>query len=185
MRADAVRNRQQILAAARRLIGEQGAEVSMDAIAVAAGVAVGTLYRHHPTKADLVAAVVEDSVAGLAELSEQAVAAVATGADPGEQLRTLFRAVAERHSQDRALKAALAALGRSTSEDPAGHPPGSPARRVGAAVERLLQEAGRHGDVRSDLTVLDLTLLLAGVPDDARNRERYTTLVLAALACPG
>lgn len=185
MRADAVRNRQQILAAARRLIAEQGAEVSMGAIAAAAGVAVGTLYGHHPTKADLVAAVVEDSVAGLAELSEQAVAAVDAGADAGEQLRTLFRAVAERHSEDRALKSALAALGRSTGGDPALHPPGSPARRVGEAVECLLRDAARQGAVRSDLTLLDLTLLLAGGPDDARDRERYTTLVLAGLSPPG
>ena len=61
-RADAVRNRASILEAARRLVAEQGTEVAMGEIARAAGVAVGTLYRHFPNKTDLLAAVVNEYV---------------------------------------------------------------------------------------------------------------------------
>ena len=66
-RADAVRNRTAILEAARQLVTEQGTEVAMGEIARAAGVAVGTLYRHFPNKADLLAAVVNEYVEALAD----------------------------------------------------------------------------------------------------------------------
>ncbi|MEV6781756.1 TetR family transcriptional regulator [Streptomyces sp. NPDC051098] len=68
-RADAVRNRNKILAAAGEQITAPGPEVGMDQIAAAAGVAIGTPYRHFPTKTDLVAAVVAEFVARFTELT--------------------------------------------------------------------------------------------------------------------
>jgi AcrR family transcriptional regulator len=61
VRSDAARNRVRVLEAARVLVSRDGPDVRMDAIAAEAGVAVGTVYRHFPTKEALVAAVVEDS----------------------------------------------------------------------------------------------------------------------------
>lgn len=182
MRADAARNRDRILQAARTLVAEQGADASMEAIAASAGVAVGTLYRHHPTKAHLVAAVVDDVVADLAALTEDALQRVAAGAAPGTELRALFRVLAARHPEDRALKSALAVLGRPLPVDLGDHPEGSAARAAGDAITRLLAQAQRQGQVRGDVTVLDLTVLLAGVPDgpDA-TRDRYVEVVLAGL----
>ena len=78
-RADAVRNRARILKAARRLITDRGPEVGMSEISRAAGVAVGTLYRHFPTKTDLVAAVVIEYVESLARAAEEAWDRVETG----------------------------------------------------------------------------------------------------------
>ena len=69
-RADAVRNRTAILEAAKQLVTEKGAEVAMGEIARVAGVAVGTLYRHFPNKADLLAAVVNEYVEALGRLIE-------------------------------------------------------------------------------------------------------------------
>ena len=70
-RADAVRNRACILEAARRLVTERGTDVAMGEIARASGVAVGTLYRHFPNKADLLAAVVTQYVEAVAENVEE------------------------------------------------------------------------------------------------------------------
>ncbi|MPZ04530.1 helix-turn-helix transcriptional regulator, partial [Micrococcus luteus] len=63
MRADARANRQDLLAAAGRLIATQGAAMSLRGVAQEAGVGVGTLYRHFPTLRDLLDAVLEDVVA--------------------------------------------------------------------------------------------------------------------------
>ncbi|MCT1815334.1 MULTISPECIES: TetR/AcrR family transcriptional regulator [Micrococcus] len=63
MRADARANRQDLLAAAGRLIATQGAAMSLRGVAQEAGVGVGTLYRHFPTRRDLLDAVLEDVVA--------------------------------------------------------------------------------------------------------------------------
>lgn len=66
-RADAVRNRQRILAAARESFATQGLEVSSDAIAKRAGVGPGTLYRHFPDRQSLTAAVLAEELGDLAE----------------------------------------------------------------------------------------------------------------------
>ena len=63
MRADARANRQDLLAAAGRLIATQGAAMSLRGVAQEAGIGVGTLYRHFPTRRDLLDAVLEDVVA--------------------------------------------------------------------------------------------------------------------------
>ena len=183
-RADAERNRVRILAAARELIARDGPAVRMDAIAAAAGLAVGTLYRHFPTKDALVTAVVEDSVAAIADLAEGARSRLGEGVEPGTVLDDLVRAVAARHTEDRALKAAAASLGADVHPDLAGLPAQSPAARALAAVQHVLDAAREAGAVRADATVADLLVLLGGLPDaDApqRARERYLDLVLAGL----
>src|SRR5829696_9084994 len=71
LRADAERNRRRILDAARDVFAENGLGVGVDAVARAAGVGVGTLYRRFPTKQDLLAAVIEDGICHLADRVEQ------------------------------------------------------------------------------------------------------------------
>ena len=82
MRADARRNRERLITAAREVFAEQGANASMEAIAKHAGVGVGTLYRHFPTRMDVVEAVYESDVEELSEAArprECGVGAVASG----------------------------------------------------------------------------------------------------------
>ena len=111
LRADAVRNRQKILAAAREQITLHGPDASMDAIAGAAGVAVGTLYRHFPTKTDLVSAVVTEHIEGVAADAEAANARAASGSSALAEITAFIGAVLEAAANDRAVKTAAHALG--------------------------------------------------------------------------
>ena len=188
MRADAARNRDRILEVTRELIARDGPSVSMDEIAAAAGVAVGTLYRHHPTKAALVDAVVRHSVEQLAALTHEALARVLAGAPAGPELAALFGVVARRHAHDDAVKAAAASLGSVVPmPDGGGFVPGTPEQDAWTSIQRLLAAAVAEGTVRADLTPLDLLALLSGtpgppLPDDVR--ERYIDIVLVGIAPP-
>ena len=182
MRADAVRNRTRILDAARTLLAEQGPDAPMDAIAAGAGVAVGTLYRHWPMKADLVAAVVEHSVEQMAAVAEGALDAVRQGADPGAEFERTFRALAGRYATDRVVKAAAGLPHELPDEVPLD--PADAGGRLAQAVEEMVRAAGRAGRLRRDVTLIDLVLVLDGVPGPdvpSAARERYVDIVLRGL----
>jgi len=185
VRVDAQRNRDRILEAARALVAETGVDATMEDIARHAGVAVGTLYRHFPAKEDLVAAVVEDSLAQMASLTEGALAAVHAGAPPGPAIGQLFREIAERHATDQAFKSAAGRL--DVDAEIATAPAGSPIARSVAAITELLQRAQLAEQIRADLTLADLGVLLAAVPGPgvaAEQRARFVDIVIAGLAAP-
>jgi AcrR family transcriptional regulator len=186
VRSDAERNRTKILDSARELIGRDGPGVSMDAIAEHAGVAVGTLYRHHPTKAALVEAVVQDSIEQLIDAALQANERVEAGADPATELDALFRLVASRYAIDAAVKHAASALGAHVppTDPDFVFESGSAEQRAWEAIQNLLSCAQRNGSIRSDLTPADLLAFIAGVPstDTAADvRDRYVDVVLKGI----
>lgn len=184
MRADARRNRDLILDAARAEVAESGLEATMEDIARRAGVAVGTLYRHFPAKDDLVSAVVEDGAAQVAVLAERALDAAREGAPPDAELAELFRAVAERHATDRAFKAATGLLDHDLETTLTQAAPTSSVGRAVRAIDALLDRARSTGTVRADLGIDDLVLLLGSVPGpevSADRRARYLDIVLAGL----
>jgi AcrR family transcriptional regulator len=111
-RADAIRNRANILDAAREQITRHGPNVGMDQIAGAAGVAVGTLYRHFPTKTDLVAAVVSEFVTQVADHTEQALRRVEQGNPAFDELAGLLRVIIQASATNQAVKAAATTMGR-------------------------------------------------------------------------
>ena len=185
VRVDAQRNRDRILEAARALVAETGVDATMEDIARHAGVAVGTLYRHFPAKEDLVAAVVEDSLAQMASLTEGALAAVHAGAPPGPAIGQLFREIAERHATDQAFKSAAGRL--DVNAEIAAASPGSPIARSVAAISELLERAQIAEQIRGDLTLADLGVLLAAVPGAGvapEQRARFVDIVIAGLAAP-
>ena len=185
VRVDAQRNRDRILEAARALVAETGVDATMEDIARHAGVAVGTLYRHFPAKEDLVAAVVEDSLAQMASLTEGALAAVHAGAPPGAAIGELFREIAERHATDQAFKSAAGRL--DVNAEIAAASPGSPIARSVAAISELLERAQIAEQIRGDLTLADLGVLLAAVPGARvapEQRARFVDIVIAGLAAP-
>ncbi|MFD7056305.1 TetR/AcrR family transcriptional regulator [Streptomyces mirabilis] len=175
-RADAVRNRRKILTAAGEQITAHGPDVGMDEIAAAAGVAVGTLYRHFPAKTDLVAAVVAEYVARVADDAEAALGRVSTGTRALDELTAFLGRVIEASVTDRAVKAAAQALGAEpgdrTAED-----------RAGAAVAALIHAGQVDGDIHSDVTVNDIYLLFSTAPTDQPPvaRARWLTLVVPGL----
>lgn len=185
VRVDAQRNRDRILEAARALVAGTGVDATMEDIARHAGVAVGTLYRHFPAKEDLVAAVVEDSLAQMASLTEGALAAVHAGAPPGAAIGELFREIAERHATDQAFKSAAGRL--DVNAEIAAAAPGSPIARSVAAISELLERAQIAEQIRGDLTLADLGVLLAAVPGAGvapEQRARFVDIVIAGLAAP-
>ena len=175
-RADAVRNRKKILDAAREQITVHGPGVGMDEIAAAAGVAVGTLYRHFPTKTDLVAAVIAEYVGDVAERAQRALARATEGARPVDEIAAFLEYVVEASATDRAVKAAAQDLG-ATPANKAGED------RATAALAELIRAGQADGDVEPDITVADLYLLFTSAPTDREPtaRARWLTLVLRGL----
>jgi AcrR family transcriptional regulator len=98
MRADAQRNRAKILAAAEEVFAEQGAAASTEEVARRAGVAIGTVFRHFPTKNDLLAAIMKD----LAQRFAAEVEVLARQGDPGA-LMVFFRHVVEQAAARRTV----------------------------------------------------------------------------------
>ena len=193
MRADAQRNRDRILGAARAAVAEVGVDATMEDIARRAGVAVGTLYRHFPAKDDLLVAVMDDSMEQIAGLTETALADVDGGAPVGPALGGLFRAVAARFADDLALKAATGRLGADgdlaayLGAEVAAAEPGSTVLRAVSAITAVLDRARAAGAVRADLTLDDLMVLLAAMPGREvapEMRERLVDIVIAGLTAP-
>jgi AcrR family transcriptional regulator len=180
LRADAVRNRAKILAAAQAQITRHGPEVPMDAIAEAAGVAVGTLYRHYPDKTALVAAVLDEHMAELARLTEEAGARAEAGADAMTELRALIVAVVDTAARDAAVKAAAQLFGASFAGQPGE-------KRAMLALRKLMDAAKAGGELHPDVTVEDFVMLLTTAPLDvpAEARARWLALVLPGLTTVG
>jgi AcrR family transcriptional regulator len=171
-RVDAVRNRARIMAAARGQITLHGPDVGMNAIAAAAGVAVGTLYRNFPTKADLVGAVVNEHVEEMVLDVEATVARVEGGAPALAEIQGVTTRFVESSADNHAVKAAAQQLGAADY--------GPLEQRAFAAVGRLVSLARDAGVLRPDASSEDFTMLLTTAPTDQppATRARWLTLFL-------
>lgn len=152
LRADARRNRERILAAAREAFAEAGREVQMPDVARAAGVGVGTLYRHFPAKEDLVLALVRDKVQAGIDIAREAL----TRDDPWEAVEWLVHQNAAKMAHSRGLRDAMSVI-HFGDENPWNT---DEARRHAAAV---LDRARDASAIRADLTVDDWQALMCGL----------------------
>jgi AcrR family transcriptional regulator len=150
LRRDAQRNRERILVATRQAFHERGLDVGVDEIARRAGVGMGTLYRHFPTKDALIDAIVHARFEQLTGAAEQALEAP----DAWEGFEAFLVAAVELQSTDRGFKDALAAHGRDETGVKLAR------RRLHTAVVRLVERGQDEGVVRADLAAEDLFVLL-------------------------
>ena len=180
LRADAERNRQRILAAASMVFAERGLGVSLDDIAAAAGVGVGTVYRRFPDKEALIDALFEKKMEQVREAAEAALALE----DPWECFVAFMRTVCASHAKDKGLKEAMLSGDRGRERVQAAKAMMAP---IGAAVLRRAQDAGV---VRDDLRTFDMPMLHMAIADLAEKTrevapaywERMLTVVLDGLA---
>lgn len=166
MRADAQKNYAHLLTVARAVIDEQGANASLRDIARRAGVGLGTLYRHFPTREALLEVLLRSSFDQLTAKAEE----LATSDSPAEALVTWFRDVILVAHSPRGLVATMATA--IADEDSALHTSCVTMRTAGA---RLLSRAQAAGVARSDMEGPDLFALvgaLAWVYDQPALRER-------------
>ena len=178
VRADARRNRAKVLDAARAWMACDGLDAQMDEIASAAGVGVGTVYRHFPNKVELVEALARERFERLAELAWEAL----DDDDPGRAFEDFIRASARIQTEDRALSEVL--VSRPEVMGPA-------AERVGMLelVGQLMGRAQEAGAIREDAEPTDVPMLmcaLAGTHQMPKmDPERYIAIVLDGLRAPG
>jgi len=153
-RADAVRNRERVLAAAKAVFSAGGPDASLEAVARRAGVGIGTLYRHFPTREALFEAVYRREVEQLGELADSLKGAAA----PVEALRRWLRSNVEFVATKKGMVAALALAVHGSSELYA-----YTFDRLAKAVGALLDRAVAAGEIRADISPEDVLRILAGM----------------------
>jgi AcrR family transcriptional regulator len=148
LRADARRNHKAIIAAAKKLFADQGLDAQMPDVAKAAKVGVGTVYRHFPTKEDLIAALAADRFERLAEKAREGIEAD----DPWEGLCGFIRYSAEIQADDRGLCEVMGSRPEVMADS---------AFAVGLdeLCDKLVKRAQRSGDLRKDLQWEDIPMI--------------------------
>jgi AcrR family transcriptional regulator len=153
-RADSLRNRERVLAAARTVFAAGGPAASLEAVARAAGVGIGTLYRHFPTRETLFEAVYRREVEQLVELAEQ------LGADlpPLEALRAWMHANVAFVATKKGMSAALAVAIHASSDLSI-----YAMDRLGGALGPLLARAAAARAIRDDVSAEDILRTIVGL----------------------
>jgi AcrR family transcriptional regulator len=153
-RADAVRNRERVLEAAKAVFAAGGPDASLEAVAQTAGVGIGTLYRHFPTREALFEAVYRREVQQLGDLAQQ----LKNEVDPVEALRHWMRSNVEFVATKKGMSTALALAAYKNPElysftfD-----------QLTRAVRELLDRAVAAGEIRKDISAEDLLRALIGM----------------------
>lgn len=153
-RADAERNRDRLIEAAKAAFARHGAAVTLDEIARNAAVGIGTLYRHFPTRDAMVEAVYRHEVQQIAD----AAARLAATHAPVEALREWMRLFVNYMATKKIIAPALSSLTGGTSELFAHS-----GAQIRAALSLLVDRAVASGDIRPDIDRMDLLYALVGV----------------------
>ncbi|GLY18558.1 TetR/AcrR family transcriptional regulator [Kineosporia rhizophila] len=178
LRADARRNRERLLQAAVQAFSREGPEASLEGIAKDAGVGIGTLYRHFPSRDELVEAAYRNELAKLCDAAEDLLAALPTDQALRRWMDRFFDYMSTKREMAEALRAVVAS-GRNpyaTSRD-----------RMTAAVRRLLEAGAAAGTLRSDVRPEDVLLsisaitMAAAAPEQREQAGRVLDLLMDGL----
>lgn len=153
-RADAIRNRERVLEAAKAVFSEGATPAGLEAVARHAGVGIGTLYRHFPTREALYEALYRREVEQLAELAQQLAATM----PPVAGLRRWLQALVEFVATKKGMATALALAAHKPPELMAY----TTGRMLGA-IDTLLGPAAAAGEVRHDISADDLLRTVIGL----------------------
>ncbi|MEV5968895.1 helix-turn-helix domain-containing protein [Streptomyces sp. NPDC051921] len=179
MRADARRNHERLLAEARAAFAAHGTDASLEDIARRAGVGIGTLYRHFPSREALLGAVFQEALAALLDRSAE----LAEAPDPCAALVAWLRTLIAHAGEYRGLSVALmsASQERSSALAECSEP-------LRAAGMRLLARAQDADRVRADVSIGDLMKLTNGIalaaersPEDPDLADRLLDLTVRGL----
>jgi AcrR family transcriptional regulator len=178
LRAHARRNREKVLSAARAVFSEHGREAQIDDVARRAGVGVGTVYRHFPTKEALIEALMVASFEAIAREAEAALEVE----DPWEAFASVLWKGAEIMSADRALSEVFASIpGAMESAMPT-------VQGLTESMTKVIARAQEAGVLRPDLIVDDIPMVMCGIGSatkkDHRCRQawrRHLSIVLDGL----
>lgn len=169
LRADARRNRQRLFEVAHEAFLNHGVTASMDDIARGAGVGIGTLYRHFPTRDALILALVADDLERLATLADELRADEA----PAGVEQWLAELVRHNLTYRGLAESIIAALGQPT-------PLGTACDRLHTAGASLVRHAQDHGELRADIDpgdAIDLAAAVAWITEQDPDDTRRTTLL--------
>ncbi|WP_405163505.1 TetR/AcrR family transcriptional regulator [Nocardia sp. NBC_01499] len=167
-RADAQRNRQRLIEVARRMLADGGAKVALEAIAREAGVGIGTLYRHFPTRETLVEAVYRAELSRLCDSAAELL--VDTSA------RIALRAWMDRFADYVAAKREIADALRAVIASGAVTATGA-RTELAAAVQTLLDAGVAERTVRPDVRADDVVASLVGIFLAAGQPEQATRMM--------
>ena len=166
LRKDAARNRAALIAAARLVFAERGLEASLDDVAHAAGVGVGTAYRHFANKYDLAGAIMREGVDEMVELAEEC----AVADEPWDGLVRFLESSCAKQTADRGLHEVLMGFHDEALAEEAG-------TRITPALTRIVDRAHASGDLRPDIDVTDVGVMILTLTTiaDAPRRSRPTS----------
>ena len=153
-RADAARNRERLLEVAAEAFAREGVDASLEKIAKAAGVGVGTLYRHFPTRDALVEAVFRRNVEAVVAEADELLADKPAGEALSEWMQLFVAYVAAKRGLASHLKSVLAEDSDLFTHSHA---------QLSSVIDRLVSAAARSGDIRSDADPADVLRALSGV----------------------
>ena len=172
LRADARRNRERILKAARAVFSASGRDAHLEDVARRAKVGVGTVYRHFPTKDALLEALAREQFDLLTQWSREAE----EEPDAWAAFNTMIWRGAELQASDRALMEAVADFKPSVAQQ---------ASELHASIERLMRRAQAQGEMRADATGSDVQLMMCGLGSvmqmSGDGWRRYLTVMLDGL----
>jgi AcrR family transcriptional regulator len=178
LRADAQRNRDKLVKAASLAFAEHGIDTSLEEIALRAGVGIGTLYRHFPTREHLVEVVYAREVEALCQAADDLAKKHPPGVALAQWLQRFVDYMAAKRGMAESLKLLLASNSEFFAEA---------SGKIPAALQKLIDAAIAQGEIRADIDSSDVMHALSGIyggpqtPDWRERSKRLAALLMDGL----